>query len=254
MFCGSVILTSMFLLYWHVLKREKANDRYRLGDRRKPQNRTYSNRVAMQGICYVWAFLLTWCTWIALVILLIKGDEVPFGLHIASMVLQPLQGFFNSMVYLRPRYIQYSSYKALGRTERPRGCRSWVQRARLFFFPVVIVRQSQREHDEDLSSLPSMTWNQEEDDIDADAVIEDVDPSVVFLLSPQEEKRLYAPSGGSTKMLHGSPSQKSLALAEPAPAAMERIAEEESSTDQQQNSSLEMESSDDGRSTGTLHC
>ena len=159
--CGSVILSSMVMLYISVLKNEKANDRYRFEGY---VSRVHSNRVAMQGISYIIAFLLTWCTWVFLITLQITGRKIPFGLKLISLILMPLQGFFNSMVYLRPRFLYYHE----GDKDNNRGLfRQYSQRA---------ARILRLNRDDDLSE----TSQQEASDEYA------LDPSTVFLLPPKE--------------------------------------------------------------------
>ena len=118
----------------------------------------------MQGISYIFAFLLTWCTWVFLITLQITGRKIPFGLKLVSLILMPLQGFFNSMVYLRPRLLYYHE----GDKDNNRGLfRQYSQRA---------ARILRLNRDDDLSE----TSQQEASDEYA------LDPSTVFLLSPKE--------------------------------------------------------------------
>ena len=163
--CGSVILTSMILLYITVLKNERANDRYRFEG---SANREHSNRVAMQGIFYILAFMLTWCTWIVLIALQITGRKVPFALQFVSLILMPLQGFFNSIVYLRPRCLYYE-----GEKENDRGLfRQYSRRA---------ARLLKLNRDCDDLSATSQKGSSG-DSVDEYAL----DPSTVFLLPPKE--------------------------------------------------------------------
>ena len=187
--CSSVILTSMTLLYWSVLKRERANDQYRFEEGRSTLNRAHSNRVAMQGICYVWAFLLTWSPWIFVIAFSIKRKEVPIALRIVSLILMPCQGFFNTVVYLRPRLLYGNKKKQRRQRQHRQGPhrrgsslsrQSSVARLRSFLLgtPKGDTSETSRPSDESYSDTGTGDGDDDERYF--------ADPSTVFLLPPAQ--------------------------------------------------------------------
>jgi len=129
--CATIIFVSMLLLYCTVLANERAMEKYefrapgssahsgsstgnsgsssrasrvKLSIRTTLAKRSRSNDVAYQGILYVWAYIV-----VALCFLMMDVTKVRFSHQIdyALAFISPLQGFFNVLVYLRPRYNQY---------------------------------------------------------------------------------------------------------------------------------------------------
>jgi hypothetical protein len=132
---------NMILVYLHVRKLDKAANRWRMGHRLAhnsaeaeeagssshawskqfraifsrpkrtsqtsvtPSNRI-SNEVWWQAVFYMGGFLMTWpIYYVANFNVLEKWDNYSFW--IAVIFLYPLQGFWNAMVYFRPRLFQY---------------------------------------------------------------------------------------------------------------------------------------------------
>ena len=102
-----IIIACMVMLYLSARKVERANDRYRFEGN---TSRQHSRRVAVQGILYVWAFLIVELTWVSIIVLIAlrlnTGVQYVRYTYFTSLVL-PLQGFLNALVYLRPRYVDY---------------------------------------------------------------------------------------------------------------------------------------------------
>ena len=67
-------------------------------------SRRHSNDVAYQGIFYVWAYLVVS---VCFLLLDIPKNRFTHEIDYALAIISPLQGFFNVLVYLRPRYMQY---------------------------------------------------------------------------------------------------------------------------------------------------
>jgi len=65
-----------------------------------------STRVIKQAIFYTLAFFITYISSPIHTALYMRGKSV-FPLRIMTAILLPLQGFFNSLVYIRPRAISY---------------------------------------------------------------------------------------------------------------------------------------------------
>ena len=138
-----IVMICMILLYLYILKHEQANDRYRFESTMRsrsssiqvvvktfsyyiwkfcsrtrnvfcPQHRKLSNQVATQGIFYVWSFLIVSASWMYFSVITSiagqNGGELPTSewlLIFTNGFIVPLMGFFNALVYLRPRYIEY---------------------------------------------------------------------------------------------------------------------------------------------------
>ena len=102
-----IIVACMTLLYRTVLQQEQANDRYRFGGQ---VDRTQSKLVGMQGIYYVWAFLIVELSWLSQIVLtamgIVDGNSHDRYSYVTSFT-TPLQGFLNACVFLRPRYMEY---------------------------------------------------------------------------------------------------------------------------------------------------
>lgn len=77
------------------------------GERSK--ERKLSRRVAVQGLHYVFAFVLTWASASAtrFAQFVAKSESVPYVMLVLFVVTLPAQGFFNFLVYNRGRYVNY---------------------------------------------------------------------------------------------------------------------------------------------------
>ena len=67
----------------------------------------HSKRVANQGLLYVLAFLATWFFGTLTRILDLAKNRTYFPIVILHVFFLPCQGFFNFLVYLRPRYLRH---------------------------------------------------------------------------------------------------------------------------------------------------
>ena len=94
----------MTLLYQTVLIQERNIDRFNIsGD----QNRALSKRVAMQGIYFSGAYFLMWIFWYVYMVINTFFDAQPDWLWILNAIFMPIQGLYNLIVYLRPRYLRF---------------------------------------------------------------------------------------------------------------------------------------------------
>jgi hypothetical protein len=144
---------NMILIYLHVRKLDKAANRWRMGHRLAqssaeaeeagssshpwskqfraqfsrpkrtsqtavtPSNRI-SNEVWWQAVFYMGSFLMTWpIYYVANFNVLEQWDNYSFW--IAVTFLYPLQGFWNAMVYFRPRMFQYVRKQKQERSRAP---------------------------------------------------------------------------------------------------------------------------------------
>lgn len=88
----------MFLVYRAVVTVEKKVEKYGYRERK------HSKQVAQQGFWYCGAFYITWIfpTITRLTQLITHG--APYPLVLVTALFVPLQGFFNCLVYIHPRY------------------------------------------------------------------------------------------------------------------------------------------------------
>jgi hypothetical protein len=65
-----------------------------------------SRRMARQAFWYLLNFFLTYVGGTAWSIVLAFGGTVPFGLTVFTDIFRPWQGFWNAIIYVRPRYMR----------------------------------------------------------------------------------------------------------------------------------------------------
>jgi hypothetical protein len=97
---------SLFIIYRFILVRERAIDRYRISEQEK-KNRVLSRQFAVQASAYVAAFFISWIFPMVRIIVAELTDQIYTPLIFLIVVFAPLQGFFNALIYLRPRYLKY---------------------------------------------------------------------------------------------------------------------------------------------------
>ncbi|VEU42293.1 unnamed protein product, partial [Pseudo-nitzschia multistriata] len=66
-----------------------------------------SRAVATQGLFYAGTFMFVWLFGTITRGLQLANRSVPYGITLAFAFLTPSQGFFNFLVYVRPRFLQY---------------------------------------------------------------------------------------------------------------------------------------------------
>ena len=110
----------MATVCWDVYSKEKASAKWRGGAGAGASNnsrgrQTLSSRVFWQSFWYLMAFYLTWPAYLGLQYSWAGGSNFAnYGLVLAGAVMAPLQGFWNMMVYIRPRYLD-SAFEAIRR-------------------------------------------------------------------------------------------------------------------------------------------
>lgn len=93
----------MVLVCWDVYSKEKASAKWRPGGTGGRQ--TLSSQVFWQSFFYLFAFYLTWPPYLALQYAWAGGSALTnYGLVLTAATLVPLQGFWNMLVYIRPRH------------------------------------------------------------------------------------------------------------------------------------------------------
>ena len=95
-----------------VLDQERKLDKYQQDGQRG--DRKHSRNIASQALFYVVAFTIPW-VW-GVIIYIIDDEQTVFKyrshddaitwLHIVNTVIFPMQGLFNVLVYVRPRYLR----------------------------------------------------------------------------------------------------------------------------------------------------
>jgi hypothetical protein len=95
-----ISIGSMILLYRTILHKERARDQYRPGGSLE-LDRRLSRRVAMQGIYFSGAYVLTWFCFYVFFVLAAIGVQPSYWMQIIAGFYLPLQGFLNAIVYLR---------------------------------------------------------------------------------------------------------------------------------------------------------
>ena len=94
----------MALFYCTVIIHECNLDRFNIsGD----QNHALSKRVAMQGIYFSGAYFLMWVFWYVFIVMNTFFDAQPDWLWILNAIFMPIQGLYNLIVYLIPRYLRF---------------------------------------------------------------------------------------------------------------------------------------------------
>jgi len=98
-----LVIINMFLVYRSVLRHEVSSQRFDVTtDVRRFR---HSKRVAVQGYWYCGAFLFTWLfPTITRVIQLVNPAGAPFALLLLNALFVPIQGLFNFIVYIHPRW------------------------------------------------------------------------------------------------------------------------------------------------------
>ena len=92
-------------------RREQRKDRMRID---------LSRRFATQAWLYVVAFLLSWIWPMAQWVDIQKTGRADTPWFFLTVVFNPLQGFMNAMIYLRPRYLKYRQREAILREQTRR--------------------------------------------------------------------------------------------------------------------------------------
>lgn len=107
------VTIAMVLIYKGVREKETASSRYEFrpaspslsGNRDRP-TRQNSRKVATQAFLFVFAMYLTWFFTSLSRIIVLCGGTYYYPLVVLEAIMFPFQGFFNVIIYLRPRYIR----------------------------------------------------------------------------------------------------------------------------------------------------
>jgi hypothetical protein len=100
-------VTALTIVYREVLRQERMNERFVFADHDDVRRRNRSNAVFGQALWYGVAFCLTWMfPTISKIAVLVTGQK-HVALGFLSATFYPLQGFWNWIIYNRPKYVMY---------------------------------------------------------------------------------------------------------------------------------------------------
>ena len=99
------MIVTMGFIYHTVLQNERANEKYH--HRGLARSRSKSRRIANQALFYVGAMILTYMFGTLTRVLQKTQGKTYFPMIFLMAIFLPLQGFFNCLTYLRPRYLSY---------------------------------------------------------------------------------------------------------------------------------------------------
>lgn len=122
--CFIIITVSMIVLFCFICRNERQSDTYVFRGSEgfsRTSNTSHtsqqkdslplSKRVAVQGLFYIGSFFLTWA--FAFVVP-IMGKPTPTWVECMFLTLLPMQGWFNALIYLRPKVVSYLKKKLKG--------------------------------------------------------------------------------------------------------------------------------------------
>jgi len=99
----ATVCVNMYLVYSAVLRIEKQFDRYQSASYGEV-HRKNTKMVARQGNLYCGVFLLTWIFPTITRLVQLATGETPYPLIVLTSFFVPMQGFFNALVYIVPRF------------------------------------------------------------------------------------------------------------------------------------------------------
>lgn len=121
--CFAYVSIAMLLIYLKIRRAEVVSRQYRepednlniecttASQQEKKQKNEYSRRLSrrfgVQACYYVAAFCVTWIFPMAQFVVTQRNGHLYFPLLALTVVFNPLQGFWNAMIYIRPRYLAY---------------------------------------------------------------------------------------------------------------------------------------------------
>jgi hypothetical protein len=123
-------LVAMFMIYLTIAKQEKALKKYAFREsvtafgestnrsieghssrRLRDEHRKRSTNFAVQATFYMVVFFFTWFFPMLQTVFGVSRDELYYPLILLSSILSSMQGFFNAVIYLRPRWIRSRKQK-----------------------------------------------------------------------------------------------------------------------------------------------
>jgi len=136
--CIGVVSGTTFLVYWYVRNLEVKANQYTskystvgrastagsssivLGGERneKLRQNKRSRAVAQQGLFYAGSFVLVWVFGTINRAMQMADAKRPWQLKFLLAIFEPSQGFFNFLVYVRPRFLRYLRHKKESRKTR----------------------------------------------------------------------------------------------------------------------------------------
>jgi hypothetical protein len=90
------------------MKQERRMQVYNIANSGRAQNgNTQSKRLAIQALYYVGAFFAAWIFPTIYQLAFVTRSTHPFWLVFISVISIPVQGFFNLLVFVRPKFLRY---------------------------------------------------------------------------------------------------------------------------------------------------
>ena len=105
-FCAVIMITFVCLLVYEIYQQEKRTDRFLT--RSQEQRRVNTSKTAWWGIQFVGVYFFSYFpSFVALGYRASGNLDIPDVFDYLFVILLPLLGFFNALVYFRPRYMAY---------------------------------------------------------------------------------------------------------------------------------------------------
>lgn len=105
-FCAVIMITFICMLVYEIYQQEKRIDRFLTSG--QEQRRINTIKTAWRGIQYIGVYLFSYFpSFVALGYRASGNLDIPDVFNILFVILLPMLGFFNALVYFRPRYLTY---------------------------------------------------------------------------------------------------------------------------------------------------
>lgn len=105
-FCAVIMITFVCLLVYEIYQQEKRTDRFLTSG--QDQRRVNTSKTAWRGIQFIGVYFFSYFpSFVALGYRASGNLDIPDVFDYLFVILLPLLGFFNALVYFRPRYVAY---------------------------------------------------------------------------------------------------------------------------------------------------
>lgn len=104
--CAVIDVIALFKVYHTVKTQENVSRRWRRGSGVFGKE-SLKKDVLHQALFFFFAFLVTWLPPTITNFILVVKEDSPYWIIVLTMAAAPLQGLWNFLIYIRPRYIRY---------------------------------------------------------------------------------------------------------------------------------------------------
>ena len=105
-FCAVIMITFVCLLVYEIYQQEKRTDRFLTSG--QDQRRVNTSKTAWRGIQFIGVYFFSYFpSFVALGYRASGNLDIPDVFDYLFVILLPLLGFFNALVYFRPRYVAF---------------------------------------------------------------------------------------------------------------------------------------------------